>query len=136
LKIIVDTNIFFSSLLKKTNKFLDRIIKSKNNEFVSCRLVILELFKHKEKLLKNSNLSDDEIYDLYYLLLRKVEFYNEMQLLKEHLLEAESLCKDIDLKDTPFIALTLELDGKLWTGDKILKEGLKAKGFDRFFEPD
>jgi predicted nucleic acid-binding protein len=35
----------------------------------------------------------------------------------------------------PFIALTLHLDGRLWTGDDELKAGLRAKGFDRFFEP-
>ncbi|MEI7935826.1 MAG: PIN domain-containing protein [Verrucomicrobiota bacterium] len=34
----------------------------------------------------------------------------------------------------PFIALTLHLDGRLWTGDDKLKAGLRAKGFDRFFE--
>ena len=32
------------------------------------------------------------------------------------------------------IALTLYLEGRLWTGDGELKAGLRAKGFDRFFE--
>jgi len=50
-------------------------------------------------------------------------------------MEARRLCRDVDLKDTPFVALALHLDGPLWTGDHLLKAGLKAKGFDRFFEP-
>ena len=41
----------------------------------------------------------------------------------------------MDLKDTPFVALALHLDAHLWTDDKELKTGLRAKGFDRFFEP-
>jgi len=43
------------------------------------------------------------------------------------------LCRDIDINDAPFVALALELEAVLWTGDKTLKNGLKDKGFDRFF---
>jgi predicted nucleic acid-binding protein len=39
----------------------------------------------------------------------------------------------VDPKDTPFVALTIELDGRLWTGDKALVRGLRAQGFDRFY---
>lgn len=28
------------------------------------------------------------------------------------------------------------LNGLLWTGDQALIKGLRAKGFERFFEPD
>jgi len=31
--------------------------------------------------------------------------------------------------------LTLHLDARLWTDDEELKTGLRAKGFDQFFEP-
>jgi hypothetical protein len=33
------------------------------------------------------------------------------------------------------IALTLHLDGRLWSEDAQLKQALRARGFDRFFEP-
>jgi len=39
-----------------------------------------------------------------------------------------------DEKDTPYVALPLHLDGRLWTDDEQLKAALRAKGFDRFFE--
>jgi len=38
--------------------------------------------------------------------------------------------KGIDEDDTPFIALGIELNAKLWTGDKILSKGLAKKGVD------
>jgi predicted nucleic acid-binding protein len=47
---------------------------------------------------------------------------------------AYDLCKDVDINDIPFIALSVELKIPLWTGDKKLKEGLKLKGFNGFFE--
>ena len=49
-------------------------------------------------------------------------------------MEARRLCKEVDPKDTPFVALTLHLDGSLWTSDEELMAGLRARGFDRFCE--
>jgi len=43
------------------------------------------------------------------------------------------LYKDVDEKDTPFVALSLELGFELWTRDQELIIGLKAKGFDQFY---
>ena len=42
--------------------------------------------------------------------------------------------KDIDPKDMLFVALTLEVEGLLWTGDAKLRTGLKNKGFDFFYD--
>ena len=49
-------------------------------------------------------------------------------------MRARRLCDGVDLKDTPFVALALHLDANLWTVDQELKRGLRAKGFDQFFE--
>jgi predicted nucleic acid-binding protein len=35
----------------------------------------------------------------------------------------------------PFVALTLEIDGRLWSGDEMLKDNLRNKGFNKFFTP-
>ena len=50
-------------------------------------------------------------------------------------MEAQRLCRGVDLKGTPCVALTLHLDGRLCMDDEELKTGLRAKGFDRFFDP-
>lgn len=49
--------------------------------------------------------------------------------------EARRLCSSIDEKDTPFIALAIHLNTRLWTEDDELKKGLRAKEFNLFFEP-
>ena len=40
------------------------------------------------------------------------------------------MVNDIDEFDAPFIALSLELNSPLWTGDKKLIKGLNKKEFD------
>ena len=45
------------------------------------------------------------------------------------------LCSRTDEKDTPFIALAIHLNARLWTEDDELKKGLRAKKFNLFFDP-
>ena len=40
------------------------------------------------------------------------------------------LAHDVDIKDVPNVALTIELAAQLWSNDNALKKGLKAKGFN------
>jgi predicted nucleic acid-binding protein len=47
------------------------------------------------------------------------------------ILKAESLTKDVDFNDLLFVGLTLELKGRLWTGDKKLIRGITKKGFNK-----
>ncbi|MEM1322332.1 MAG: PIN domain-containing protein [Bacteroidota bacterium] len=67
-------------------------------------------------------------------MLNKIIFVNEADISTVNFIAAYRLCKDIDEKDTPFIALSLELECKIWTRDKELKYGLLKKGFDAFYE--
>ena len=43
------------------------------------------------------------------------------------------MCREIDQADTPFVALALELDAYLLSGDEKLKKTLSEKGFKKFF---
>jgi predicted nucleic acid-binding protein len=58
------------------------------------------------------------VIELLHLCLRRVNFFKEDKIRKQHWEEAYQLCREIDKDDTLFVALTLELDGLLWTGDK------------------
>lgn len=132
--IIVDTNILFSTLLGKNKKFRDILLSQENVNLHSCKYAIVELFKYKEKIQKYSAFDEDEILELLYNLLKKIHIFDENTLTEESLKKAFDLCKDIDEKDIPFVAVTIELDGLIWTGDKELKNGLQSKGFNSFFE--
>jgi predicted nucleic acid-binding protein len=42
----------------------------------------------------------------------------------------------VDPTDAPHVAIALEIDGLLWTGDEQLKDELREQGFDRFYDPE
>jgi predicted nucleic acid-binding protein len=69
------------------------------------------------------------------VLLRRINLYKEDLIAQENRAAAYELCREVDETDTLHVALALELNGVLWTGDKELKDGLRGRGFDRFFEP-
>ena len=62
-----------------------------------------------------------------------MEFMDESAIPIGTWLEARRLCTPTDPKDTPYVALALYVDGELWTEDEELKQGLRARGFMRFF---
>lgn len=63
----------------------------------------------------------------------RINFINEENINTGNFIEVYRLCKDIDEKDTPFVALSLELNYALWTRDEELKFGLRKKGFNNFY---
>lgn len=132
--VVIDTNIIFTTLLGKNKKFRDIILSPKSINLYSCKYTILELFKYKEKIQKYSELEEEEILELLYNILKRIHLYDENTLTEESLNRAFSLCNNIDKKDIPIVAVTIELDGLLWTGDKQLKKGLKSKDFNSFYE--
>lgn len=71
-----------------------------------------------------------EVEELEMMVIKNINFINEELIPPKTFDTAEKLLKDIDLGDVPFVALTKDLNGKLWTGDKKLIDGLKAKKFN------
>lgn len=133
--VIVDTNILFSALLRKQTRFASILLDSEYDFYV-CEQVIVELFKHKESITEQSKLTEEELLTLFHTILRRIRLYKEDQIAQEHYALAESLCQNIDEHDSRHVALTLELQGLLWTSDKKLKNGLLRQQFTQFFEPE
>ncbi|MEN0050152.1 MAG: PIN domain-containing protein [Bacteroidota bacterium] len=132
-KLIIDSNIFYAALRAKNSKTRHALLTS-NHEFFTANFLFVEIFKHKERILKKSKASEEEIYEFLIELLNVIQFINEQQISTANIIHAFRICKDVDEKDTIFIALSLEFGYKIWTRDEELKEGLKRKGFDNFFE--
>ena len=130
--IVVDTNIIFSALVNKNSKIATFLLEP-NQALVMPKFGFVELFKHKEKICAVSKHSQDEILEILYEFMRHIEFFDENSISTSALKAAWELVKDIDPKDMLFVALTIEVDGLLWTGDKKLRTGLMSKGFDSLY---
>ena len=131
--VIVDTNIVFAALRRKQSA-IRRQLERSDIRYYAPHFLIVEIFKHKERIVRASNISAAETYELLTDLLRHVSFVNESIISTEDMIAAYRLCNDIDEKDTPFVALTFSLVGELWTRDDVLKRGLVRKGFSQFFQ--
>ena len=62
-------------------------------------------------------------------LFSEIIFIPRLAISKESYSQALTLCNDIDLKDSAYLALSIELDIPLWSNDKKLVQGLINKGY-------
>ena len=130
--IVVDTNIIILALISDSRQ-IRRTLARKDLQFAAPKFIIVELFKHAPKIQKATKLSKDEVLELLSQIINQIKFYDEDLISIGNWTEAFRLCREVDEKDTPYIALTLELEAKLWTNDNELKIGVRSKGFNDFY---
>jgi predicted nucleic acid-binding protein len=133
--VIVDTNIIFSAILN-TDSNIGQILITRFPvyDFYAPKYVRDELLEHKSKLKKLANLKENNFLEVYELVLKHITILDHHLVPVKFYRKAMTLCQNIDEDDIPFVALTLFLKGKLWTGDKKLTAGLKEKGFKQFIK--
>lgn len=137
MKIIIDTNILFSALLKNNNKFAEIILKSDGIFiFYTSDYLKNEISNHIDKIIRLSGFSKSKIDEKINHLYKHIHFLDDIILHPEIIKTAFELVKDIDLNDLIYIALSLQLDAVIWTGDKKLINGMTKKGFNNFISTD
>jgi len=72
-------------------------------------------------------MNERELLELLFIVLREIEFVNVSQISDTSLSKARELVQGIDEDDTEFVALAIETDALLLTGDKKLHKGLKER---------
>lgn len=133
MKVVVDSNIIFSALLKSPNRYCDTICLS-SDEFYAPKFMFVEIFKYKERIVRQSKMTEEEVLEMLYSVMLNLRFFDETLIGTRNFLRAFQLVKDTDRNDLVFVALTLEINGKLWSSDTELKNGLRGRGFDAFYE--
>lgn len=133
--VVIDANRIFSELIAANHK-LRRVFASQPEVKFHCpKYVLVELFKHKERIADTTGLDEPELLALLHTLLEHIHFFDEDAISIGNWTEAWRLCRNVDENDTAYVALALELDGDLWTSDRELEIGLRKKGFTRFYSP-
>lgn len=131
MKIVVDTNIVFSGLLSPNGVISDLLLNSSGKfEFYSSTYVLDELHNHQGKLLKLSGFSEKDLDYLQLTVFKKIDLIDLESIKESTFKKAHEFTKNIDEFDIPFVALAIELESLLWTGDKKLRNGLSEKGID------
>ena len=127
MRLVIDTNVFMAGLLK--DSIVRKVLSSENIQFFIPEHALDELEKHKNTLIKKVNINVAEFDEMVSLLLENIELVPESKI-KAKFNEAEDVMKDIDIKDSPFMAavLSIECDGLL-TFDEHFQKQNKIKIF-------
>ena len=121
---VVDVNAVFSALINKGNSFTVFEINKLFDkfEFVSPEFMLFELDSIMDKLLKLTNLSEEELSKTLSFIKEQITFIPFSEFI-DKLPEAIEL----NFKDSPYLALAIKLDCPIFSGDKGLKEQTKVK---------
>lgn len=129
MNLVVDTNIVFSTLLNPHSTIGDLLMNIQDRVvFFAPDLLKEELKRYGPKIKTYSKLSAKRLFDAELLVLSNINFVSEDLISDQSWHAAFDLTKDVDEDDTPFIALAIELNANLWTGDKTLSRGISKKG--------
>ena len=102
--VVIDTNLVFSALIPKASQIREILFES-NMDFYSPNILISEIYKHKDKLLKSSKLTESDFYLYFNGIIERIKFIPTDFISVESRQTAYIFCRDVDIKDTPFIAL-------------------------------
>ena len=125
MKLVVDTNVLFSSF-KKESETRKLISNFEILESVTPSFCIDELNEHKECICEKSMLSDSEFEEVFDDLLIFVKVFSLSEY-KEFLSDAKTVSPDPD--DIDLFALALKLDCPIWAQEKAFKKQSKIKVF-------
>jgi len=74
MKIVVDTNIVFSAILSPKSKIVRILFQNSEVKFYSTNLLLAEIKKHKNKIIKLSSFSDEEFEQISNFINSRITF--------------------------------------------------------------
>lgn len=127
MKLVIDSNRIMAGLIKDSQT--RKIIFNEEFNFIAPDYIITEIEKYRQHLIEKSKLTDREFDIILLSILEKIElipsdvFIDQLEL-------AEEIMKDIDIKDSPFLALGLAVKTSgIWSEDKDFDRQDKLKRF-------
>lgn len=125
MKLVLDTNILISALLKDST--IRRILLNPLFEFYIPEFSIEEIEAHIDLIAERSNLSKEEVHLIMNMILANIYVVPSEQIINKYE-EAKKIMRKIDEKDAPFLALALTIpnDG-IWTEDRHFQRQNRVK---------
>ena len=125
-RFIIDANILFSIFISGKEEYFELVGKVK---FLTPVYALEELQKHQETILSKTKIDSGNFNDFTLRILNRVLVVPNFLVTNQSYLQAYNWCKDIDLDDIAYVALSIEFNTCFVTRDMILYDGLKQKGF-------
>lgn len=125
---VIDANIIFSSLISGKEIYPKFFAE---NRLYMPDFALTEIQYYQELLLQKTKLSVESFRNFALSLFSNITVVPNFLISTESYYNAFMLCKDIDEKDTSYIALAIEFDITLVTKDEKLAKGLRDKGFNK-----
>jgi len=119
MKLVLDSNYIFSALIRKSTT--RNIILSDVFDLHAPEYIFTEITKHKELLLRKSKMTDGDFNALLLLLQKHVHFVSKVNY-NEKMAVAEDILREIDITDSPFLALAMALNCSIWSNDGHFKQ--------------
>jgi len=124
MKIIIDSNVLFSALIR--DSFTRRLILEYGKQFLFPEFIFEEMEKHKDELFRKSGMTTEDLNQLLQLIIKKILIVPN-SILIPYREEALEIIKEIDIDDVLFIACALAYPNSiLWSNDKDLKKQNKV----------
>ncbi len=130
MNLVVDSNIVISALIKPPGVIAKVLFNQLGqHQLFGPTYLFDEVIRHKHKILNITGYSESEFQELLYNLLKRLHLIDDSLIYDINFKRAFKLVNRIDPKDIVYVALSLQMQCHLWTGDKKLYIGLKDAGF-------
>ena len=117
MKLVVDANILFASLIKSGDTA--KLLFSEHHEFYTPEFLFEEFNKYKEVILQKTKRSSEDFTQFLAILKSRIKIV-PYERIYPFLKEAQDFSPDP--KDTVYLALALLLNCQIWSNDKELSE--------------
>lgn len=126
-RVVADSNVIFSALISGKHKYLE--IFDVLDVYVPD-FIFVELANYEFRIRQRAEL-EGALKAFTQELFSFITVIPNLAIESQSFMQAHSLCRDVDPEDIPFVALSLDLGVPLWTNDKPLSEGLRARGYQQ-----
>jgi predicted nucleic acid-binding protein len=125
---VIDANILMSILISGKASYRPLLM---HYNFILPDFAFAEVEKYNAVLRRRTKMQEDEFLQWTYFVFSRITILPRYVLSEESLEKSKRLLEKIDLKDTTYVALAMQLNLPLLTRDNPVYEGLRKQGFKK-----
>ncbi|MDO8634536.1 MAG: PIN domain-containing protein [archaeon] len=123
----MDTTVIMSALLKDSTT--RKLILGKKFSLLSIWFSQTEIKKYESYILKKAGLAQKDYETVFEKIFGNITLFDETEISNDFFEKAFQIMKNIDEKDTPFLALSMQENCSIWSEDTHFKKQKTVKAF-------